>query len=103
MKEIITAPRNCWRRVKAERAAFLVDGEAYFRALHDSFRRGRRSIFIVGWDLHSDLLLVRDGEGRTRPQRLGAVLDRLAALWRWSPASDWIDVASVLAAGEWLR
>jgi phosphatidylserine/phosphatidylglycerophosphate/cardiolipin synthase-like enzyme len=27
----------------------------------------------------------------------------MAALWRWSPAGDWIDVASVRAAGEWVR
>ncbi|HSO18439.1 MAG TPA: hypothetical protein VLT88_03215, partial [Desulfosarcina sp.] len=69
--------RNCHRLVKADRLAFIVDGEAYFRALYDCFRQARRSIFIVGWDLHSDLRLVREAAGDGYPSRLGELLDRL--------------------------
>ncbi len=79
MAEIFKPSRNCWQRAKARRAAFVIDGDAYFRALYQAFHRARRSIFIVGWDLHSDLLLVRDDQKRDGPERLGALLDFLAS------------------------
>ena len=79
MEEIFKPSRNCWQQLSARRAAFIVDGEAYFRALYATFARARRSIFIVGWDLHSDLLLVRDGKDCDGPARLGEYLDRLSS------------------------
>lgn len=45
--------KNCWRRVGADRAAFLVDGAAYFDAFARAALRARRSILIVGWDFNS--------------------------------------------------
>ncbi|AOY58257.1 MULTISPECIES: VTT domain-containing protein [Desulfococcus] len=79
MEEILKPSRNCWQQVNARRAAFIVDGEAYFRALHESFRRARRSIFIVGWDLHSDVRLIRNEDDGADSVKLGAYLDRLAS------------------------
>lgn len=63
---------------KARRASFLIDGEAYFRALHESMRQARQSIMIVGWDLHSGLRLIRDKNKPDFPQTLGRFLDYLA-------------------------
>lgn len=52
--------RNCWRVEKA-RAAFLVDGEIYFRCFVEAARKAKRSILITGWDFHSRTrLLCRD-------------------------------------------
>lgn len=51
--------RNCWRREHADRAAMLVDGEAYFAAVRSAMHQARRSILIVGWDIHSGVRLVR--------------------------------------------
>jgi phosphatidylserine/phosphatidylglycerophosphate/cardiolipin synthase-like enzyme/uncharacterized membrane protein YdjX (TVP38/TMEM64 family) len=70
--------QNCHRLVTAHRAAVVIDGEDYFRALHQAFRRATSSIFIVGWDLHSEVRLIRDEEDDGYPACLGALLDRLA-------------------------
>src|ERR1044071_4388265 len=45
--------RICWRVEPATRAAFLIDGDQYFRALVAAARNARRSIQILGWDFHS--------------------------------------------------
>ena len=79
MENLFEPHRNCYRRVKAHRAAFVVDGEAYFQALRDAFRKARHTIFIIGWDLHSDMRLVRKKGAHDEPIRLGAFLDRLAS------------------------
>ncbi len=55
--------RNCWRVENARRAAFVVDGDNYFRAFVDAARQARRSILISGWDFHSRTrLLCRDAK-----------------------------------------
>lgn len=45
--------RNCWRVEQAPRAAFLVDGDNYFRAFVAAARKAKRSILLSGWDFHS--------------------------------------------------
>jgi len=60
---------NCQDVVDAGRVAFVVDGEAYYGALYESFLRARRSIFIVGWDLHSDTQLVRGSVAGADPAK----------------------------------
>lgn len=67
---------NCWRIARANRVAFVVDGESYFAAIHEAIRRARRSIFIVGWDVHSELRLLRNGGSEDFPETLGALLDK---------------------------
>jgi len=57
--------RNCWRVERAERAAFVVDGDAYFKAFVDSARQARRSILIIGWDFHSRTPLIWDEQSQT--------------------------------------
>lgn len=49
--------RNCWRVERAERVAFVVDGDAYFNAFVDACRQAQRSILITGWDFHTRTLL----------------------------------------------
>ncbi|HSA82446.1 MAG TPA: VTT domain-containing protein [Geminicoccaceae bacterium] len=49
--------RNCWRLARADRAALLIDGAAYFAALEQALRQARRSVFIVGWDIRSEISL----------------------------------------------
>ncbi len=78
MGGILEKGRNCWRLAQAERAAFVIDGEDYFRAVREAMSRARRTIFIVGWDIHSELRLVRNGQDDRYPEKLGQLLDRLA-------------------------
>lgn len=54
---ILQPGRNCWRVRPANRAAFLVDGAAYFRHLREALELARHSIMIVGWDFDGDIRL----------------------------------------------
>ncbi|HEX4922555.1 MAG TPA: phospholipase D-like domain-containing protein, partial [Bdellovibrionales bacterium] len=47
------AGRNSWRVTQAGRVAFLVDAAAYFSAFAEAAKLARRSIFILGWDIHT--------------------------------------------------
>lgn len=78
MKGILAEGVNCWRVPRAERAAFIVDGQDYFRAVRESICRARHCVYIVGWDIHSELRLVRDGEEDGLPKKLGDLLDAVA-------------------------
>jgi phosphatidylserine/phosphatidylglycerophosphate/cardiolipin synthase-like enzyme/uncharacterized membrane protein YdjX (TVP38/TMEM64 family) len=81
---IASEGRNCWRRARARRVAFLVDGEAYFAAVAEAVERAERSVLILAWDIHSGVSLRRDGGPHELPTELGsllrAVLDRRPAL-----------------------
>ncbi len=77
VEKIFKPEENCWQMNKAHRASFLIDGEVYFRALHETMQQARQSIIIVGWDLHSELRLIRDGEKGDYPETLGKFLDSL--------------------------
>ncbi|MCW9059974.1 MAG: VTT domain-containing protein [Gammaproteobacteria bacterium] len=69
---------NCWRMEQARRVAFLVDGEDYFRAVREAILQARHSVFILGWDIHSRLVLVRDEDDDGQPRELGTLLDTVA-------------------------
>lgn len=49
---------NVWKVAHADRAAVLIDGAAYFSAVRKALLHARRSVFILGWDVHSRMRLV---------------------------------------------
>ncbi|MCF8479432.1 MAG: VTT domain-containing protein [Rhodospirillum sp.] len=57
-----------WRLERADRCAILFNGEAYYAALRESIKTAQQSIFILAWELHSKIPLLRDvpldSEGR---------------------------------------
>ncbi len=57
-KPILQAGRNCWRICRANRLAFLIDGERYFYALHHSLPLAQQQILILAWDIYSQLHLL---------------------------------------------
>jgi phospholipase D1/2 len=70
---------NVWRIAHADRVAFLIDGESYYGAVAHAVAKARSSVFLLGWDVHSNVELLR-GDSRDRlPARLGP---RFAALLR---------------------
>lgn len=69
--------RNCWRVEQAERAAFLVDGDAYFKAFVAAAQQAQRSILITGWDFHSRTRLLCDGGADSCALELGQFLNDL--------------------------
>jgi phosphatidylserine/phosphatidylglycerophosphate/cardiolipin synthase-like enzyme/uncharacterized membrane protein YdjX (TVP38/TMEM64 family) len=74
---ILREGRNCWRRVRAERVAFLVDGAANFAAFRAAALRAERTITIVGWDIHSRMRLVAGEPADGLPAELGPFLNAL--------------------------
>jgi phospholipase D1/2 len=78
-QRILAEGRNCWRIARAQRAAFLIDGAAYFAAFAAAAEQARESIFIVGWDVDSRAPVVHDREGRTPPTELGSFLNALVS------------------------
>ncbi len=70
--------RNCWRVEQASRAAFIIDGDAYFKALVASARKAQRSLLITGWDFHSRTRLLCKGDGSDCDLELGEFLNELA-------------------------
>ena len=75
---IIRQGDNCWRREAASRVAFAIDGQAYFRAVREALLQATETVFILGWDIHSELLLERDGGQDDHPRQLGPLLDYIA-------------------------
>jgi len=69
--------RNCWRVERADRAAFLIDGAAYFGAFRAAAVRARSTIFILGWDFDSRIRTAIDRTPDGYPDRLGEFLDEL--------------------------
>lgn len=78
MRSIIEEGKNCWCVARASRMAFIIDGESYFRAVREAICGAQRSIFIIGWDIHSELRLIRGQEQDEYPDRLGKLLDHMA-------------------------
>jgi phospholipase D1/2 len=71
---------TCWVRLPARRIAFLVDADAYYRALHDTLLAARANVWIVGWDVHARTRL-RVGAAGAQERgvgELGPLLDFLA-------------------------
>jgi phospholipase D1/2 len=68
---------NCCAVGRAGRAAFLIDGAAYYRAFMQAARKARHSIMIIGWDFDSRTAL--DVDDRSNPiTQLGEFLNELA-------------------------
>ncbi len=86
---ILREGETCWRKSRADAAAFLVDGADYFAAVKAAMLNARRSIWILAWTFDALTRMQPDKVERSgSPQtadRLGLLLRRLAAL---NPALD---------------
>lgn len=69
--------RNCWRVERAERAAFLIDGEEYFSAFREAALAAEHSIYILGWDFDTRIRMMIGRESDGYPDRLGPFLRAL--------------------------
>ncbi len=69
---------NCWTVAHAQRAALLVDAEAYYKAFYQAALRARRSISILAWDFNSQTRLHFDPVPKDGPPAmLGEFLNYL--------------------------
>ena len=78
-RRILTEGWNCWRITRAQRAAFLIDGAAYFAAFAAAAEQAQESIFIVGWDVYSRVRLMPNAEQGAMPVELGRFLNALVS------------------------
>ncbi len=76
MAGILKEGRNCWCLAQADRVAFLVDAENYFRAFEEAVSKAESTILIVGWDVDSRMCLA-PGPTSGQSRQLGALLDSL--------------------------
>ena len=78
-KRILKVGRNCWHICRANKVSFLIDGAAYFNALHDGLPLAEQQILILAWDIHSQLQLIpaHSKDGHPAPPTLGQLLDQL--------------------------
>ena len=81
---VLQRGRNVWRVERAHRSAVLIDGAAFFRAVREALLKARRSVLIVGWDLHSQTRLVGES-GRAEDGYPETLAEFLSALVRERP------------------
>lgn len=74
---ILVPGRNCWRIDHARKLAFLIDGQDYFRAVRESIREARHSIFVLGWDVDTRMRLVPEGANDGWPEPFAEFLSAL--------------------------
>ncbi|ODT62690.1 MAG: phospholipase [Phenylobacterium sp. SCN 69-14] len=84
--ELLRPGETCWRKAHADRAAFLVDTEAYFTAVFEAVRKARHSVLLLGWGFDPRARLFPDGfDGPADPDEVGRIL---VALSRARPDLD---------------
>ncbi|CAN5188185.1 phospholipase D-like domain-containing protein [soil metagenome] len=72
--------RTCWRLEHADRAAFLIDTQAYFTAAYEALLQAKKQIILLGWGFDPRTRLAPDGgKGRDAPDSIGRVLIDLSA------------------------
>ena len=77
--DVLQPGETCWRTAKADRAAFLIDTEAYFTAAFAAMQKARRSILLLGWGFDPRTHLFPDGyDGPEDPDEVGRILLQLA-------------------------
>ena len=76
---ILVPGRTCWRVERAERVGVVVDAEDYFAVAKTAMRRARRSIYLTAWDFDARIRLTPQMRRPRRPDRLGNLLNWLAA------------------------
>ncbi len=74
--------RNCWAVTEARDVRLLIDGSAYFEAFMRAALLARHTLFVLGWDFHSQTKLLcgdeKLPEAPDAPGEIGAFLDFLA-------------------------
>jgi len=79
LSAILKPGETCWRREHADRAAFLIDTEAYFTAVYDALAKARRSVLLLAWGFDPRTRLFPDGyDGPDDPDEVGRILVELA-------------------------
>ncbi|MEL6875495.1 MAG: phospholipase D-like domain-containing protein [Pseudomonadota bacterium] len=68
---------NCWRIEQASRAAILIDGENYFRAVRGAMKKAQQRIMLLGWDFDPRIEMHDTEADHEGPIRIGDYFDWL--------------------------
>lgn len=77
MNSIFQTGKNCMQTACANRAAMLIDGDAYFKAFVQSAEHACHSIIILAWDFDSRTNLAPQCQQSATPALLGDFLNYL--------------------------
>ncbi|MFO7936078.1 MAG: VTT domain-containing protein [Kiritimatiellia bacterium] len=77
MSSILKTGKNCWRIDQADKLRFVVDAADYFRFFREALKKAEKSVYILCWDINSQIALVRDEKDDGYPTRLGDFLNFL--------------------------
>ncbi len=76
---LLEAGMTCWRCETADRAALLIDTQAYFDAAKRAMQRARHTVHLLNWAFEPQTLFhPEDGCGGPDSDRIGEFLKRLA-------------------------
>ena len=104
LNSVLRPGDTCWRTARADRAAFLIDTEAYFTAVFDALQKARQSVLLLGWGFDPRTRLFPDGyDGPDDPDEVGRILIELATA---RPELDvrlliWRSALPIAAQQEW--
>ncbi len=77
-RSIFQEGRNCGRVAHAQRVAFVIDGDDYFKTFVRAAERARESIIVVAWDFNSNCCLDVKCSASDPHAKLGEFLNYLA-------------------------
>ena len=77
MTSIFKPMHNSWKVAKAERAAVLIDGENYFRAVRSSMAQARQRVVLLGWDFDARIKMYDTQNDTDGPLEIGKYIDWL--------------------------
>lgn len=79
MPNLLKVGKNCESIEEAEKVSFLIDGKDYFHAVREAIKNARHSVYILSWDINSELVLERERVDDPYPVILGDFLNEIAA------------------------
>jgi phosphatidylserine/phosphatidylglycerophosphate/cardiolipin synthase-like enzyme len=72
---ILEEGETCWRKVGADRVAFIIDAAGYFAAAKEAILKAERCVYLIGWEFDLDIRLRPDLDDPRIPDRLRQFLE----------------------------
>ena len=74
---ILAPGTTCWKIARAKRAAVVIDAAAYFSAIKSTISKARHTVFLIGWDFDTRIVLEPDNPASEFPNALGPFLGHM--------------------------
>lgn len=71
---LLTPGQTCWRVVRADQFACIIDAADYFRHVKAAMLRAQYRIMLIGWDFDARMSFERGEKSLAGPNQLGAFL-----------------------------